>query len=267
MSAPKRAANRYEQIIERVFFDNYSPGDSEVRFTRSEFATVATHLRIELPKNLGDVVYSFRYRRELPESVRDTATTGKEWVIQGAGRAAYRFVCVALATIEPTSNLAETKVPDATPGIIDMYALTDEQSLLAKVRYNRLVDVFLAVTCYSLQNHLRTSVPDLGQVETDEVYIGIDKRGAQYVIPVQAKGGTDKLSTVQIAQDFALCEHIFPDLIPLPVAAQFMGDDLIALFAFELQGGHPAITSEKHYQLAYEISDEELAAYRSRPLD
>jgi hypothetical protein len=90
-------------------------------------------------------------------------------------------------------------------------------------------------------------VPGLGQVETDEVYIGLDKRGAHYVIPVQAKGGSDKLSTVQIGQDFALCAHLFPDMIALPVAAQFMADDLIALFAFELQNGHPAISTEKHY--------------------
>ena len=46
--------------------------------------------------------------------------------------------------------------PDSTPGVIS-YALSDEQSLLATVRYNRLIDVFTGLTCYSLQNHLRTS--------------------------------------------------------------------------------------------------------------
>jgi len=87
-----------------------------------------------------------------------------------------------------------------------MYALGDEQALLARVRYNRLIDIFLGITCYSLQNHLRTSVPDIGQVETDELYVGIDARGCQYVIPVQAKGGSDTLNIVQIEQDMALCE-------------------------------------------------------------
>ncbi len=36
---------------------------------------------------------------------------------------------------------------------------------------------FTGITCYSLQNHLRTSVPDIGQVETDELYVGVDKKG------------------------------------------------------------------------------------------
>ena len=45
------------------------------------------------------------------------------------------------------------KIPDATPGIVQKYALADEQALLAKLRYNRLLDIFTGVTCYSLQNH------------------------------------------------------------------------------------------------------------------
>ncbi len=58
--------------------------------------------------------------------------------------------------------LSETKIPDSTPGIVMMYALSDEQALLARLRYNRLIDIFTAVTCYSLQNHLRTAVPNVG---------------------------------------------------------------------------------------------------------
>lgn len=58
----------------------------------------------------------------------------------------------------PTNMMMETKIPNATPAIIAMYALSDEQALLAKVRYNRLVAVFTGVTCYSLQSHLRTAI-------------------------------------------------------------------------------------------------------------
>ena len=60
--------------------------------------------------------------------------------------------------------LVQAKVPDATPGIVAQYALSDEQALLARVRYNRLIDIFTGVTCYSLQNHLRTTVIEMGQI-------------------------------------------------------------------------------------------------------
>jgi hypothetical protein len=269
MRAPEPKRPRYERLIERVFLDNYREGDVEVAFDRVELNEAADTLDIPSPKNLGDVIYSARYRTPLPQSIRSTATEGKEWIIEGAGKGRYRFRCVALAQIEPTAGLAETKIPDATPGIIERYALTDEQALLAKVRYNRLVDVFLGIACYSLQSHLRTTVPDLGQVETDEVYVGLDRRGAHYVIPVQAKGGSDKLSAVQIGQDFRLCATVFPELVALPLAAQFVEDDLIALFSFEERSGHPAILAEKHYRLcdSDELSDIELLGYQDRPLD
>jgi hypothetical protein len=164
--------------------------------------------------------------------------------------------------------LVETKIPDATPGIIAKYALSDEQALLAKLRYNRLIDIFTGVTCYSLQNHLRTQIPHLGQVETDEIYIGVDQRGAHYVFPVQAKGGRDALGITQIEQDFALCASKFPLLICRPIAAQFMRDDLIALFVFEETGTGIAIASEKHYRLVppEEVTLTDLETYRTRAL-
>ncbi len=227
---------------------------------------MARELGISLPKNLGDVIYNFRYRTALPDSIRRQAPEGLEWIIRPAGRARYHFVATAVASITPSALMAETRIPDATPGIIAMYALSDEQALLAKLRYNRLIDIFTGVSCYSLQSHLRTTVPGIGQVETDEIYIGVDRRGAHYVFPVQAKGGSDTLSIVQIEQDFALCAAKFPALICRPLAAQFMADDLIALFDFEMGEQGIVIASEKHYRLVPPdtITDEDLATYRTR---
>jgi hypothetical protein len=171
--------------------------------------------------------------------------------------------------LAPNPNLAVTKVPDATPGIVSKYAFKDEQALLAKLRYNRLVDIFTGVTCYSLQNHLRTTVAGMGQVETDEVYVGVDKKGAHYVFPIQAKGGSDKLNVVQIEQDFAVCAHKFPLLICRPIGAQFIAEDVIALFEFEQNNGDVRISSEKHYKLVVpkEVTETDLLNYRQRTTD
>jgi len=157
-------------------------------------------------------------------------------------------------------------VPDGTPGIIAKYALSDEQAILAKLRYNRLVDIFTGVTCYSLQSHLRTTATALGQVETDEVYIGVDKRGAHYVFPVQAKAGRDKINIVQIMQDHAMSREKFRDLICRPLAAQFMPGDVIAMFEFERAKTDFAIVSEKHYRLVppEELTAKDLELYRGR---
>jgi hypothetical protein len=254
------------QIIERIFFSHYEAGTQEITFERKEIETIATELNINLPKNLADIIYSFRYRTALPQSIRDTAPAGKHWIIRPAGRSRYAFVLVEEQDLTPNTMLSETKIPDSTPGIVAMYSLDDEQALLAKLRYNRLIDVFMGITCYSLQNHLRTFLAGIGQVETDEIYIGVDKKGVHYVIPVQAKGGADKLNIVQIEQDFALCASKFPTLVCRPIGAQFIEKNLIALFAFEMDSDSVKVSSERHYRLVSpdELSPELLRKYLER---
>lgn len=259
--------NRYSQLIESIFTKHYRKGATEVLFERSELALAAQELGIELPKNPGDILYSFRYRTPLPKSISGKAPKGYEWIIRPAGRARYKFVLVRETVISPSKNLVETKIPDATPGVISQYAMSDEQALLARIRYNRLIDIFTGLTCYSLQNHFRTTVPGVGQVETDEIYIGIDKRGVHYILTVQAKGKADKIGIVQIEQDLAVCLAKFPGLVHHPIAAQFMEHDRIALFEFERTNEGIRVSAERHYRLVPpdELTPEELEDYRKRP--
>lgn len=263
-------ANRYSRIIEDIFFRHYRDGDAIVHFVRQDIVRSAERLDISLPKNLGDVVYSFRHRNPLPQAIIRKAPAGQSWVIVGKGQAKYAFELKPLSKIQPDRMLPITKVPDATPGIVSLYALTDEQALLAKLRYNRLVDVFTGVACYSIQNHLRTTVRSIGQIETDEIYVGVDKRGAHYILPVQAKGRADQIGVVQIEQDLALCDEKFPNLIARPIAAQFMDEDGIALFEFGRDSdGIVVKLAERHYRLVpeSEMSIEDLQLYRSRRLN
>ncbi len=262
------STNRYTRLIENIFAKYYREGATEVSFERTDIEAAAKEMRMKLPKNLGDVLYTFRYRAQLPESITSKAPEGFDWIIRPAGRGRYKFVLAKETIIGPSPALAETKIPDATPGVISAYALSDEQALLAKIRYNRLIDIFTGLACYSLQNHLRTAVANIGQVETDEIYVGIDKRGAHYALPIQAKSARDKIGIVQIEQDFAVCASKFPDLICRAIAAQSMPDNLIAMFEFEQTKEGIRVVAEKHYRLVSpkELSADELKAYRERPL-
>lgn len=258
-----RKPNRYQVIISRIFSNHFSAGVNEFEFDRNEIVAVSLSLDIALPKNVGDVIYSFRYRNVLPQDIIDTASDGLEWIIEGAGHARYRFKQVRLNRITPREELLTIKVPDATPEIITAYALSDEQALLAKVRYNRLVDIFLGITAYSLQNHLRTTVTDVGQIEIDEIYVGVDRHGRQFVVPVQAKGGNDKHGIVQTQQDITCCAEKFPGLICRAVSVQFMSEDRIAIFELTDQDNEVKVVDEKHYMLvpASSISPEDLQQY------
>jgi hypothetical protein len=258
--------NRYKALVAKIFSDRYKVGQSEVPFARVDLESAAKQLNIQLPKNLGDVIYSIRYRIPLPASILATQPKGMEWIVEGTGRASYSFKLVRINRIIPNPALVAIKIPDATPEIISANALSDEQSLLAKLRYNRLIDVFLGLTAYSLQNHLRTAVQGVGQIEIDEVYVGVDRRGRQFIVPVQAKGGSDQLSVVQTKQDILCCQDKFPSLIARPISAQFMADGSISIFELTIADGQVKVLEERHYKLvpASEITDEDLTQYSQR---
>lgn len=260
------ASNRYSAIIEAIFHKQYESGADAVDFRREQITAAAVSLGIDPPKNLGDVIYTFRYRRPLPTSIRATAPAGKTWIIRATGPSRYRFALVTDIALTPNPSLVETKIPDATPGMVGKYAFSDEQAVLARVRYNRLIDLFLGITCYSLQNHLRTSIGGMGQVETDEIYVGVDEQGVHYVVPVQAKSGSNMIGRVQIEQDIAVCADKLPSLVCRPVGAYLTRDDVLALLEFQEDGPEIRIANERHYKLVppEAVTAEDLARYRRR---
>lgn len=259
-----KARNRYQALIEKIFFDHYEKGATALDFTRQEIKEAANELEIVLPDNLGDVIYSFRFRTDLPERIIETQPEGMEWVIELAGRSLYKFSLVRANRVVPRADLVRIDIPDATPELIRAYALDDEQALLAIVRYNRLIDTFLGLTTYSLQNHLRTTVKGIGQIEIDELYVGLDRRGCHYIIPVQAKGGKDQIGIVQISQDIRFVEDKFPNMRCRAIAAQFMENQVIALFELTLQDNEIKVVEERHYCLvpAKELDHKAIRDYR-----
>ena len=106
--------NRYVTLIENIFAKYYQEGAREIAFRREDIVEMAAYLGIVLPKNLGDVIYSFRYRTSLPKAITEKALDGYEWIIRAAGRAQYKFVLTKEANFAPNPNLAKTKILDAT---------------------------------------------------------------------------------------------------------------------------------------------------------
>lgn len=271
-----RIDNRYIGIMRRLFERHMTAGAESFTWDRREIREIAKELDFEAPSNFGDVIYSIRHGRdELPKEIRDLAPKGKHWLLLPNGRGKYKFVLATFSLIEPQFRPA-IKIPDATPQIVARYALGDEQAVLARVRYNRLVDIFLSVTSSALQSHLRATVDafNKSQIETDELYVGVDVAGAQYIIPIQAKGIDENVGAVQAIQDVYCCREKFPTLICRAIAAKTVeiqkGDDAndihtIALMELAIAGDYNVwVARQERYQLvpANKISGKELEEYR-----
>lgn len=263
--------SKYEEIIEWIFAKNHRQGDVRVPFTRDELVQASNQLGIDRIKNLGDIPYSFRFRRELPQSIQSTAPKNSEWIIVGTGIGEYLFRLASPGKIQPTLHYMPIKIPDATPEIVRQYAPgTDEQALLTRARYNRLIDIFTGLTCYSIQNHLRTTVSNIGQVEVDEIYVGINNRGTHFVLPCQAKSPGDSFGIVQVMQDIALCNERYSMAICRPIALQFTAADRVSLLEMAVNEESDVlmlnVVDQKTYQLVprTDISAAELSVLKER---
>jgi hypothetical protein len=135
------------------------------------------------------------------------------------------------------------------------------------------VDTFLQLTCYSIQNHLRTTVEGIGQIEVDEIYIGLNKRGAHFVIPVQAKSPGDNFGITQVLQDMAFCAERYPNAICRPLALQFLDENRVAMLELIITEEDDLlilhVLDEKLYQLVphSSILDEDLRRSRYSDTD
>lgn len=251
----KELARGRDEVIEIVFQKNYRDGVKEVAFTLDEVRRAVMQVQKKRPDykeyNVPDVRYQYASGRSpLPKTVDKLGP----WMIVGKGKGKYAFVKLTQSPIvEIQTDLYSISVPDATPEIVLAYAGADEQGILAKLRYNRLLDVFLGITCYPLQNHLRTSIKNKGQVEIDDLYVGLNSGGKQYVVPIEAKSAKDHLSKTQIQQGIDFARERYPNLILRPVGIQELEDGSLILIEFTSTRSHPdeiKIVEMRRYKLA-----------------
>ncbi len=219
--AAEEKLKEYDKVIERVFRDAYNadPEAGVLPVTLRAIEQAVADLDIVV-SNKPDVAYTYRTgRRALPQSILGHGN----WAITGAGKGKYNFVRLSRSPyITIPEDLKVTKILDSTPQLVLKYQGKDEQSLLARIRYNRLVDTFTSLTTYHLQGHFRTALKGIGQIEIDDLYIGINTDGEGFIIPLEAKSESphDQLGVVQITQMVRFAKEKFPGLKVRPIGVK-----------------------------------------------
>lgn len=221
--------NAYDQLLVSIFKNKWRSGLNELTFTKDDLIDVAASLGLRI-KNLADVLYTYRSRRPFPAHIAEKGN----WIIAAKGSGKYAFVKVTQAAIvEVPSTLKLFPIPYAVPEIVAMNLANDEQGLLTIARYNRLLDVFTGLACFHLQSHIRTHVKGHGQIEVDELYVGVDKDGRGYVLPVEGKVVGESLGIDKAVGLTHFASTKFPNLTCRPIAVLRQAHDIIACVEFE----------------------------------
>lgn len=252
--ADEAKVKAYKTLIAAIYADVKTKNNGLI-FSRDDIPKFAAALGINLPKNLGDIVYTFRYRADLPDEVQHDLEAGMEWVIRPVYRKPgtpkgthYQFCMVPQMPALNAQGLSAEDHEVTLPAIIAANAarLKDEQAVLTKARYSNIIGKFLGIEAFSLQNHLRTQVDGV-QIEIDELYVGTGEDGQRYVIPVQAKVGNDRVGRIQLEQDIRYCQKEYPDYTCAPVgisAAQISSNE-VAVFHLWVTGDEAVTIKDK----------------------
>lgn len=234
----------FSSVLVILFQASLSNRSKIFRFDHDDFIeAVNVAGRIASPPcelSIHQFVALFSSEKGWPVEILISTPRSKLWIIVGKGDAQYEFRLITKPFLSADEGRSVTKLHDATPEIVRRFALSDEQAALARIRYNRLVDIFCKCVAHSLQNHLRTKVTGIGQIEIDELYVGANRQGEHFIIPVQAKKKRDRLGVSQLMQDLEYCRVAHPDLRPRALGAQLLKHhedgkvfDKIVLFEFE----------------------------------
>lgn len=175
-----------------------------------------------------------------------------------------RFRMAKPGRFAPRALRISVPVLDITPEEVSICALSRAASLLATIRHNRMIDLFLSI---STRTTRRAGVTDDERERNhdmpDEVYVGMNSVGRGFVVPVVLQELKDRRNGVRMRLSVAWCAGKFPNLTCRPVSAQFMGNGVIAMFELALVDGELGILEERHYKLipADQIGVEDLKRY------
>jgi len=227
-----KGLSQYDEVILEVFLYHYQEGVDRLIFKKDELAEVCRKHGITV-RNIPDIIYTYRARRTLPSKILATG----HWAIEPAGRGAYAFRLLRSSPhFEiPFADYAPVHIYNAIPEVVEGLLRQDEQSLLTRVLYNRLVDIFTGLTCFHIQNHYRSFVADMGEVELDALYVGVDKTGALFVLPIEAKSQAESemIGRIQVSQMAKLVRQDFAQLRRRVLAVKAVADGTITMVEFD----------------------------------
>lgn len=141
---------------------------------------------------------------------------------------------------------------DVTPRAVLEHTIGAVDLLLARVRYNKLIDRLLKCVAHSLHTDLTYCSRTFGEITVGEVYHAVNKRGAEFVVAVQANTTSPSFGPDQAELDLEVCEELFPDLAPRFVHVElehFSWGDVVVMYSLRNNKRGIQFDDEGHYRL------------------
>lgn len=223
----------YVPILLCIFNKKYKEGDTVVAFSLDDIRQAASELNLQI-RNAGDLVYRMRSRTVLPKEILDKGF----YLLRQVRRGQYRLEVGTSTIVEHTPDEIVSAL-DCTPLPVrrllpENLADIDEQGLLTIVHYCQILSHFTGLQVFRFKSHVRKSVLEVGQVEVDEVDVGVavDHTEKPIIFPIEAKAAPDALNWIQVAAQVRFAKQYFPEHLIRPIGIKVDYDSLIHVLEF-----------------------------------
>ena len=221
-----RAPSKVKRALTHIFRKKYKPGLKEITFTRKELTETIEELGIP-SRNPAHIPYEASKRGGMPKEIIEA---GFNTILNK--KEAYALVYIENNVIEfPESKpiIYASKIkPSLMKHIIpNGLAKADEQTMLSIINKHKILEHFLGLEIQHYVPHRRCSLPNIGQVEIDQIAWGIQNNDDDVVIPIEAKGGKENLTRSQMKNCVYYAQANHPGVKIRPVAIKlFPGNDI-----------------------------------------
>jgi hypothetical protein len=261
-----RNSKVYVPILLDIFHRKYKEGDFVVRFTLDEVRESAMRLGVISDlRNAPDLVYRMKSRTKLPSEISDKGFR----ILKTVERGIYQLERAESTIIELPEGAIfciEDKTPVPVRRLLNEdLSRIDEQGLLTIVNYCDLLSLFTGLKIYRLKSHARKSVSKIGQVEVDEIDVGVtySSLNLPIIFPIEAKAAPDPLNWAQIANQVNFANQQFSGFIVRPIGIKVDWNSIIYIIEFtpEIEAKNLRIVNSVRYRLT--LSTEQVDAINS----
>lgn len=236
--------NKAKSFIKHLIEKNFTASQDSIPFSRDDVSLYCLKKFKKIPKNVGDIIYSLRYRMDYLSTFDHLLDPDYTWTLLSLSTGQYELKPMPKLKLPDLTSVPVISKIDKTPEHIHNLRPLNDQSLLMKIYQNKVLSEFLEDDLILLQAHHKVNLKDWGQAEIDGI---VASETSPRLYLVEVKGYTEVIGWPQIIQLKMYAEQNHPGLPFTPIFVQSHRDWSFSIVQFDFNSEFPQVTKSERY--------------------
>ena len=231
-------------FVDYLMKNNFINSLTPISFERTDILEICAKEFGKAPKNLGDIIYSLRYRLDYLSTYDYLLEKDYTWTLLSTGIGKYELSPLKKLRIPSLESEDIIYIKDNTPKHIHELRPLNDQSLLMKIIQNDILNEFLQDDLVFLQAHHKVNLQNWGQAEIDGI---LASNYSPHLYLVEVKGYTEVIAWPQMIQLKMYAQQNHSDTPFTPLFIQSHKDWSFSVVQFDYTNSFPRVKKFKRF--------------------